>query len=235
MEKEIKKSHQLNASVPAPSQLVTGVLRSLNDISEKIAAGKAVPEMLGRLENMQQMIANLKGNEGLIKSISILTRSAQDALRGYSKKQPKSKIRKPEKANPLLREEQSFRAECAPLIGGNDIFIIASCLISMSARLGQSPVSLAKRAAALNGVIKTELLPELLELLQQDVELNALVPLHRDKDDNTRSDGGKLVGLTGVVEGGASIGVEAQRIITTELKKLAYISGVQRVYLDTAR
>jgi len=235
MEKEIKKSHQLNASVPAPSQLVTGVLRNLNDISEKIAAGKAVPEMLGRLENMQQMIANLKGNEGLIKSISILTRSAQDALRGYSKKQPKSKIRKPEKANPLLREEQSFRAECAPLIGENDIFIIASCIISMSARLGQYPVSLAKRAAALKGVIKTELLPELLELLQQDVELNALVPLHRDKDDNTRSDGGKLVGLTGVVEGGSSIGVEAQRIITTELKKLAYISAVQRVYLDTAR
>lgn len=235
MEKEIKKSHQLNASVPAPSQLVIGVLRNLNDISEKIAAGKAVPEMLGRLENMQQMIANLKGNEGLIKSISILTRSAQDALRGYSKKQPKSKIRKPEKANPLLREEQSFRAECAPLIGENDIFIIASCIISMSARLGQSPVSLAKRAAALKGVIKTELLPELLELLQQDVELNALVPLHRDKDDNTRSDGGKLVGLTGVVEGGSSIGVEAQRIITTELKKLAYISAVQRVYLDTAR
>ncbi|MEG5590728.1 hypothetical protein UXP69_10930 [Enterobacter hormaechei] len=235
MEQEIKKSHQLNASVPASSQFVTGVLRSLNDISEKIAAGKAVPEMLGRLENMQQMIANLKGNEGLIKSISILTRSAQDALRGYSKKQPKSKIRKPEKANPLLREEQSFRAECAPLIGENDIFIIASCLISMSARLGQSPVSLAKRAAALKGVIKTELLPELLELLQQDVELNALVPLHRDKDDNTRSDGGKLVGLTGVVEGGSSIGVEAQRIITAELKKLAYISAVQRVYLDTAR
>ncbi|HGY5112478.1 TPA: hypothetical protein ACNV5N_000227 [Citrobacter freundii] len=235
MEKEIKKSHQLNASVPAPSQLVTGVLRNLNDISEKIAAGKAVPEMLGRLENMQQMIANLKGNEGLIKSISILTRSAQDALRGYSKKQPKSKIRKPEKANPLLREEQSFRAECAPLIGENDIFIIASCIISMSARLGQSPVSLAKRAAALKGVIKTELLPELLELLQQDVELNALVPLHRDKDDNTRSDGGKLVELTGGVEGGSSIGVEAQRIITTELKKLAYISAVQRVYLDTAR
>lgn len=235
MEKEIKKSHQLNASVPVPSQLVTGVLRNLNDISEKIAAGKAVPEMLGRLENMQQMIANLKSNEGLIKSISILTRSAQDALRGYSKKQPKSKIRKPEKANPLLREEQSFHAECAPLIGENDIFIIASCLISMSARLGQSPVSLAKRAAALKGVIKTELLPELLELLQQDVELNALVPLHRDKDDNTRSDGGKLVGLTGVVEGGSSIGVEAQRIITAELKKLAYISAVQRVYLDTAR
>jgi hypothetical protein len=235
MEKEIKKSHQLNTSVPVSSQLVIVVLRNLNDISEKIAAGKAVPEMLGRLENMQQMITNLKGNEGLVKSISILTRSAQDALRGYSKNQSKSKIRKPEKINPLLRDEQSFRSECAPLIGESDIFIIASCLISMSARLGQSPVSLAKRAAALKGVIKTELLPELLDLLQQDVELNALVPLHRDKDDNTRSDGGKLVGLTGVVEGGSSIGVEAQRIITAELKKLAHISGVHRVYLDTAR
>lgn len=235
MEKEIKKSHQLNASVPASSQLITGVLRSLNHISEKIAAGKAVPEMLGRLENMQQMIANLRGNEGLIKSISILTQSAQDALRGYSMKQPKSKIRKPEKANPFLRDEQSFRTECAPLMGESDIVIIASCLISMSVRLGQSPVSLAKRAAALKGVIKTELLPELLELLQQDVELNALVPLPRDRDDNTRSDGGKLVGMTGIVEGGTSIGVEAQRIITAELKKLAYISAVQRVYLDTAR
>ncbi|MDI7416095.1 hypothetical protein [Cronobacter turicensis] len=235
MEKEIKKSHQLDASVPASSQLVTGVLRSLNDISEKIAAGKAVPEMLGRLENMHQMIANIKGNESLVKSISILTRSVQDALRGYRKTQPTSKIRKPEKANTLLHDEQSFCAECAPLIGERDILIIASCLISMSARLGQSPVSLAKRAAALKGVIKTELLPELLELLQQDVELNALVPLHRDKDDNTRSDGGKLVGLTGVVEGGSSIGVEAQRIITAELKKLAHISGVQRIYLDTAR
>lgn len=235
MEKDIKKSHQLNASVPATSQLVAGVLRNLEDISEKIAAGNAIPEMLGRLENMQKLISNLKGNEDLVKSINILTRSVQDALRGYSKKQTKSKIRKPEKANPLLRDEQSFRTECAPLIGESDIFIIASCLISMSARLGQSPVSLAKRAAALKGVIKTELLPELLELLQQDVELNALVPLPRDKDDNTRSDGGKLVGLTGVVEGGTSIGVEAQRIITAELKKLGYISGVQGVYLDTAR
>ncbi|WP_297119479.1 hypothetical protein V1599_08230 [Enterobacter sp. ECC-175] len=235
MEKEIKKSHQLSASVLAPSQLVTGVLRNLNDISEKIAAGNAMPEMLGRLKNMQQMIANLKGNEGLVKSISILTRSTQDALRGYSKKQPKSKIRKPEKVNPLIRDELSFQNECAPLIGESDIFIIASCFISMSARLGQSPVSLAKRAAALKGVIKTAFLPELLELLQQDVELNALVPHSKDKDDNTRIDGGKLVGLTGVVEGGSSIGVEAQRIITAELKKFAHITVAQRVYLDSAR
>lgn len=125
MEKEIKKSHQLKVPVPAPSQIVTGVLSNLNDISEKIASGDAIPEMLGRLENMQQMIAKLKGCEDL-----------------------------------------------------------------------------AKRAAALKGVIKTELLPELLELLQQDVKLNALVPLPKVKDDNIRSDGGKLVGLTGVVEGG---------------------------------
>lgn len=235
MEKEIKKSHELKASDPAPSQIVTGVLRNLNDISEKIASGNANPEMLGRLENMQKMVANLEGGEDLLNSISILTRNAQDTLRGYSKKQPNSKIRKPEKVNPTLRDEQSFRAECAPLIGESDIFIIASCLISMSARLGQSPVTLAKRAVALKGVIKTEFLPELLELLQQDVELNVLVPLPRVKDDNTRSDGGKLVGLTGVVEGGSSIGVEAQRIITAELKKFAHISGVQRIYLDTAR
>ncbi|WP_245874540.1 hypothetical protein [Cedecea neteri] len=235
MEKEIKKSHELKASDPAPSQIVTGVLRNLNDISEKIASGNANPEMLGRLENMQKMVANLEGGEDLLKSISILTRNAQDALCGCSKKQPNSKIRKPEKVNPTLRDEQSFRAECAPLIGECDIFIIASCLISMSARLGQSPVTLAKRAVALKGVIKTELLPELLELLQQDVELNVLVPLPRVKDDNTRSDGGKLVGLTGVVEGGSSIGVEAQRIITAELKKFTHISGVQRIYLDTAR
>lgn len=235
MEKEIKKSHELKASDPAPSQIVTGVLRNLNDISEKIASGNANPEMLGRLENMQKMVANLEGGEDLLNSISILTRNAQDTLRGYSKKQPNSKIRKPEKVNPTLRDEQSFRAECAPLIGESDIFIIASCFISMSARLGQSPVTLAKRAVALKGVIKTELLPELLELLQQDVELNVLVPLPRVKDDNTRSDGGKLVGLTGVVEGGSSIGVEAQRIITAELKKFAHISGVQRIYLDTAR
>jgi hypothetical protein len=70
----------------------------------------------------------------------------------------------------------------------------------MSARLGLSSVSLAKRAVALKGVINTELLPELLELLQQDVELNVLVPLPRVKDDNTRSDGGKLVGWTGIVK-----------------------------------
>ena len=65
--------------------------------------------------------------------------------------------------------------------------------------------------------------------------MNVLVPLPKVKDDNTRSDGGKLVGLTGVVEGGSSIGVEAQRIITAELKKFAHISGAQRIYLDTAR
>lgn len=142
---------------------------------------------------------------------------------GYSNKQPKSKIRRPEKANPLLREEQSFRAECAPLIGENDIFIIASCLISMSARLGQSPVSLAKRAVALKGVIKTGLLPELLELLQQDVELNALVPLNIDKDDITRSDGGKLVGLTGVVEG-APLSVWKRSVLLPQNLKSSRIS-----------
>ena len=235
MEVEIQKSHRSKASTPAPSQIVTGVLSSLNDISEKIASGNAVPGMLGRLENMQQVIAKLEGSDELAEKISIVIQNAQDALRGYRKPQPKSKIRKPEKINPAIREEQIFRDECAPLTGESDIFVIANCFISMSARLGQSPVSLAKRAATMNGVFKVELLPELLELLQQDVDLNALIPRPKDKDDNTRSDGGKLVGLTGVVEGGWSIGVEAQRIITAELKKIAHFSGAQRVYLDTAR
>lgn len=235
MEAEIQKSHRSKASTSAPSQIVTGVLSSLNDISEKIASGNAVPGMLGRLENMQQVITKLEGSEELAESISIVIQNAQDALRGYRKQQPKSKTRKPEKINPAIREEQTFRDECAPLTGESDIFVIANCLISMSARLGQSPVSLAKRAATLKGVIKVELLPELLELLQQDVDLNVLMPRPKVKDDNTRSDGGKLVGLTGVVEGGWSIGVEAQRIITAELKKIADFSGTQRVYLDTAR
>ncbi|EPK7409261.1 hypothetical protein ACVEIO_024065 (plasmid) [Klebsiella aerogenes] len=235
MEAEIQKSHRSKASIPAPSQIVTGVLSSLNDISEKIASGNAVPGMLGRLENMQQVITKLEGSEELAKSINIVIQQAQDALRGYRKPQPKSKTRKAERINPAIREEQTFRDECAPLTGESDIFVIANCLISMSARLGQSPVSLAKRAATLKGVIKVEILPELLELLQQEVDLNALIPRPKVKDDNTRSDGGKLVGLTGVVEGGWSIGVEAQRIITAELKKIAHFSGTQRVYLDTAR
>lgn len=218
MENEIRKSHRLTAPASASSQIVTGLLNNLNVISEKIASGKAVPGMLGRLENIQQMIISLEGNEALVKSVMMLTQRAQDVLRGYDKKQPKAKIIKPEKLNLTFRDEQSFREECAPLIGERDVFIIASCLISMSSRLGQSPVGLAKRAAALKGVIKTELLPEILELLQQGLDLNALSPIPKVKDDNTRSDGDKLVGLTGVVEGGSSIGVEAQRIITAELK-----------------
>lgn len=43
----------------------------------------------------------------------------------------------------------------------------------MSARPGRSPVSLAKRAAGLKGVIKPDMLADLLELLQQDVDLTA--------------------------------------------------------------
>ncbi|EOK5893672.1 hypothetical protein ACM6ZZ_004131 [Citrobacter freundii] len=59
--------------------------------------------------------------------------------------------------------------------------------------------------------------------------------IRKVKDDNSRSDGGKLVGLTGVVEGGASIGAEAQRIITAELKKHSPLTSAQRVSFDTAR
>lgn len=235
MEDAIKKRHQLKDEAPAPSQIVTGVLSNLNDISEKIAAGQVKPEMLGRLETMLQLISSLKGSDDLTKSISIVIESAHSALRGNKKQSTKPKVRKSEKPDPAVRDEQAFRAECAPIIGVSDIVIIASCLISMSARLGQSPVNLAKRAVALKGGIKPELLPELLELLQQDIELSALSPIPKVKDDNTRSDGGKLVGLTGIVEGGVSIGVETQRIITAELKKIAKIPGAQRLFLDNAR
>ena len=191
----------------------------LNDISQKIATGLASPDMLGRLDYMLQLTAGLAGGDDLTQSIRKVSDSAEKALRGYDKPQAKAKTPKPAPPAPAFRDDQTFRQECAPLIGVDDLFVLANCLIAMSARLGRSPVSLAKRAAGLKGVIKPDMLADLLELLQQDVDLTALAPPPRVKDDNSRSDGGKLVGLTGVVEGGASIGAEAQRIITAELKK----------------
>ncbi len=171
----------------------------------------------------------------LAQSIRKVSDSAEKALRGYDKPQAKAKTPKPAPPAPAFRDDQTFRQECAPLIGVDDLFVLANCLIAMSARLGRSPVSLAKRAAGLKGVIKPDMLADLLELLQQDVDLTALAPPPRVKDDNSRSDGGKLVGLTGVVEGGASIGAEAQRIITAELKKHSPLTSAQRVSFDTAR
>lgn len=191
--------------------------------------------MLGRLNYMLQLTAGLAGGDELAQSIRKVSDSAEKALRGYDKPQAKPKTPKPAPPAHAIRDDQTFRLECAPLIGVDDLFVVANCLIAMSARLGRSPVSLAKRAAALKGVIQPDMLADLLELLQQDVDLNALAPPPRVKDDNTRSDGGKLVGLTGVVEGGASIGAEAQRIITAELKKHSPLTSAQRVSFDTAR
>ncbi|ELN1390900.1 hypothetical protein Q1H60_001332, partial [Escherichia coli] len=171
----------------------------------------------------------------LADSIREVTKSAEMALRGYSKSPQKQKILKHIQLPKVLRDDKAFRDECAHLAGISDIIVVANCLIAMSARLGVSPVNLANRAAALKNVIKPEILPELLDLLQQDVDITALVPPPKVKDDNSRSDGGKLVGLTGIVEGGASIGVEAQRIITAELKKHIPLTAVQRIALDTAR
>lgn len=235
VENRIKASHNLTEVVPPPSKIATGVLGHLNEISREIASGKATPEMLTRLMHMKQITSSLKGSEDLSKSIDVVIETAQNVLRGFRKQQSKPKISKPAKPAPALRDEKEFREECEFLIGLNDIFSIASCLISMSERLGLSPVNLAKRAAALKGVINPGILPELLDLLQQDVEMAAVAVPIRVKEDNSRSDGGKLVGLTGVVEGGVSIGIEAQRIITAELKKGYPLTAAQRVSFDTAR
>ena len=226
--REIHTSHNVQAVVTPPSKIAGGILSNLNDISQKIATGLASPDMLGRLNYMLQLTAGLAGGDELAQSIRKVSDSAEKALRGYDKPQAKPKTPKPAPPAHAIRDDQTFRLECAPLIGVDDLFVVANCLIAMSARL-------AKRAAALKGVIQPDMLADLLELLQQDVDLNALAPPPRVKDDNTRSDGGKLVGLTGVVEGGASIGAEAQRIITAELKKHSPLTSAQRVSFDTAR
>lgn len=209
MSHEVHSSHKVTKVATPPSKIVAGILSNLSDISQKIASGNATHDMPGRLDNMLQLTAGLDGSDDLAQSIKNVAESAEKALRGYARTQRKQKTPKP--SPPTLHEDKAFRDECAPLTGIRDIFDIANFLISMSARLGCSPVSLAKRAVALKGVIRPEILPELLELLQQDVDLTALVSPPKIKDDNSRSDGGKLVGLTGVVEGGVSIGVEAQR------------------------
>lgn len=235
MSHEVHSSHKVTKVVTPPSKIVSGILSNLSDISQKIASGKATHDMPGKLDYMLQLTAGLNDGGDLAKSIKKVAEDAENALRGYARPQNKQKKTKPAQPSRRLHDDKAFRDECAPLIGLRDVFDIANFLISMSARLGRSPVSLAKRAATLKGIIRPEILPELLELLQQDVDLTALAPPPKIKDDNSRSDGGKLVGLTGVVEGGISIGVEAQRIITTELKKHCPLTTVQRVSFDTAR
>lgn len=235
MEHTIKKCHKVTVTSPAPSQFVTGVLNNLSEISQDLASGNANPEMLTRLQKLQQITSGLKGSEELKKSIDMMIESVQDALRGYTKHRIKSKARKPVKQNDAQREDKILLSECDPLIGLNDIFMIANCLISMATRMGCSPVSLAKRVDALKVVINPEIMPELLDLLQQDVEIMDKAIPEKIKEDNSRSDGGKLVGLTGIVEGGSSIGVEAQRIITSELKKLPKLTNTECIYMDTAR
>lgn len=234
MEKAIQQSHKVKEIAPAPSRIVAGVLNNLKEISQKISSGTATPEMLVRLKHMQQITSGIQGSEKLAKSINEVLESAQNALRGYTRQQVKPEQRKPVKPDATLRDDRMFRTECEPLTGLKDIFIIADCFIAMSARLGCSPVSLAKRAAALKGVIRPGIMPELLELLQQEVDLTSGAAPSMVKDDNTRSDGGKLVGLTGIVEGGSSLGVEARRVITAELKKHSPLTSVQRLSLDTA-
>lgn len=235
MEDTIHKSHKVKEIAPPPSKIVTSVLSKLNVISLDVASGKATPDMLASLQTMLQLISSLKGSEDLKNSVGLVMEDTIRALRGYKRQQAKPKLRKAVNPTDSQRDENIFRSECEPLIGLSDVFIIADCVIAMSARLGCSPISFIKRAAAMKGVIDPVILPELLELLQQDDELTRMVVPIKITDDNTRSDGGKLVGLTGIVEGGAAIGVEAQRLITKELRKHPSLTAAQQVSFDTAR
>lgn len=162
MERTIQNSHQVKEIASDPSQIATGIIKNMNEISQSIASGSATPEMLARLHKMHQITSSLKGSEDLTNSINMLIKSTQDALRAYTSQKAKPKVRKPIKQNYAQREDMILRSECEPLIGLNDIFMIANRLISMSTRLGCSPVTLAKRVDALKGVINPEIMPELL-------------------------------------------------------------------------
>lgn len=232
---EIHSQHLVDDTEIPRSNIAAGVHRSLTEISQQIAAGKATPVMLGRLEHMLQIASALEGGQALITSIQQIIMSAENSLRGFARPAVQLKVARPVKPSQALREELFFRAECAPLNSITDLFIAADFCIAAAERLGISPVSLIKRAATMKGIIHPEILPELLELLEQEAELSAIAPPLRYKDDNTRSDGGKLVGQTGIVEGGISIGAEAQRIITAELKKTMPLTAALRVSFDTAR
>ncbi|NOM63761.1 hypothetical protein G9Q19_27830, partial [Klebsiella pneumoniae] len=113
-----------------PSKIAGGILSNLNDISQKIATGLASPDMLGRLDYMLQLTAGLAGGDDLAQSIRKVSDSAEKALRGYDKPQAKAKTPKPAPPAPAFRDDQTFRQECAPLIGVDDLFVLANCLIA---------------------------------------------------------------------------------------------------------
>lgn len=232
---EIHSQHQVEEAKAPRSNIAAGVHRTLSDISQQIAVGKTTPDMLGKLEHMLQIASALEEGQPLMTSIRQVIVSAESALRGFVRPAAQRKVARPAKISRALQDDHSLRVECAPLSGITDPFVAANFLIVMAERLGTSPVSLVRRAAALKGVINPVILSELQELLEQEAELSAIAPPPKFKDDNTRSDGGKLVGQTGIVEGGTSIGPEAQRIITAELKKTVPLTAAQRVSFDTAR
>lgn len=232
---EIHKQHRVETTKKPGSPIAIGLNRTLTEISRRIADGKTTPDMPGRLEHMLQIASAMEGEQTLITSIRQVIISAENALRGFVKPTARIKVARPVKPSRFLNDNQAFRTECAPLSGITDPLIAANLLIAMAERLGTSPVNLTMRAAALKGIIPPGILPELLELLEQDAELTATALPRRYKDDNIRSDGGKLVGQTGIVEGGVSLGAEAQRLITAELKKSVPLTAAQWVSFNTAR
>ncbi|EOA2107109.1 hypothetical protein ACHU3V_004663, partial [Escherichia coli] len=111
-------------------------ISNLNEISQKIASGKATYDMPARLNYMLQLTTSLEGGDELADSIREVTKSAEMALRGYSKSLQKQKILKHIQLPKVLRDDKAFRDECAHLAGISDIIVVANCLIAMSARLG---------------------------------------------------------------------------------------------------
>jgi hypothetical protein len=234
MSPEIHKSHEVDEGPARPSGIAHGVHNNLREISQKMASGAVTPDMPGKLKYLKQLAQGLPHNEELLKSIEKVSDIAEKGLRGYRPRQTRLKPPKQTKKVTRLIKDM-LQSEFARLAGIHDPFILASYFISLSEHLGLSPVQLAKNASMLKGILDPAILPDLLELLQQDVDLKASAQPSIVKDDNIRSDGGKLVGQTGIVEGGTSIGIEAQRIITRELKNPSPLTPEQRISFETAR
>ncbi|EIL5950578.1 hypothetical protein MLH22_13315 [Escherichia coli] len=234
MELEIKASHKIQKAAEKPSVVGSGILNYLNEISRLVAAGKATPDMLGNLENMRKLVFGMAGGESLAASVEATIASTQNALQGTSKQPPKIKVTKPTKPRPV-RDDTLFREECSPLIGVKDALVAALCIIKMAERRGSPPIEFARKANTMGGIIAPEIMSDIIQLLEQEAKIGTTSNQAHAGEDNIRRDGGKLVGQTGIVEGGESIGADAQRIITMELKRKNPLTPSQRIAFETER
>ena len=85
MSREVHSRHKVTNTAKPPSKIAVGVISNLNEISQKIASGKATYDMPARLNYMLQLTTSLEGGDELADSIREVIKSAEMALRGYSK------------------------------------------------------------------------------------------------------------------------------------------------------